>query len=162
MRTLVRAFGLVAALALAGCDHHATAIPDGAQVVHVVITDDAVTLQPAVVRPGDVYLVIDDPPDGSMAFVARQDSEAATPGPLTAADLDRLRTGDTFHTYAEAIDAGGCSPEQDAAERGKMGHCGNVMKVVLSTGDYAIVGGAPERDPATGRVPPMAVLTVVP
>ena len=43
-----------------------------------------------------------------------------------------------------------------------MGHCGNVMKFVLSTGDYAIVGGAPERDPATGRVPPMAVLTVVP
>ena len=98
MGTLVRAFGLVAALALAGCDHHATAIPDGAQVVHVVITDDAVALQPAVVRPGDVYLVIDEPPDGSFTFVARKDSAAATPGPLSAADLARLRTGDTFHT----------------------------------------------------------------
>ena len=48
------------------------------------------------------------------------------------------------------------------ADRGKMGPCGNVMKVVLVPGTYAIVGGAPEPDPATGRMAPMAVLNVVP
>jgi hypothetical protein len=163
MRSLFAVGSVVAlALVLAGCDEHATAIPEGAQVVHVVMTDDEVTLQPAVVRSGDVYLVVDEPPDGSLTFVARQDSEAATPGPLGSAELDRLRSGDTFHTSATGIDAGGCSPEQDAAGRGMLGHCGNVLKLTLAAGDYAIVGGSPEADPATGRPAPLAVLTVSP
>jgi hypothetical protein len=162
MRALLGPIGLVLSTALAGCGESAATIPAGAQVVHVVITDSEVTLQPVVVRPGDVYLVVDESPDGSLTFVARQDSEVATPGPLGSADLDRLRTGDTFHTYITGIDAGGCSPEQNVAERGMLGHCGNVLKLTLVAGDYAILGDAPEADPETGRVPALAVLSVVP
>jgi hypothetical protein len=118
-------------------------IPPGAQVVRVVVTDSEVTLQPAFVRPGDVYLQIEAPPGSSLSFVARKDSPEATPGPLSVADLERLRTGDTFHTSTESTESG-------------------VMKLTLSPGAYALVGGSPDPDPATGRVPPMAVLTVVP
>jgi hypothetical protein len=162
MRALLGPIGLALLIALAGCGESSATIPAGAQVVHVVITDSEVTLQPAVVRPGDIYLVVDEPRDGSLTFVAKQDSEVATPGPLSSADLERLRTGDTFHTSATGVDAGGCSPEQNAAARGRLGHCGNVMKLTLVAGDYAIFGDAPEADPETGRVPPLAVLSVVP
>ena len=106
--------------------------------------------------------MLEAPPGGSLTFVSRQDGEMATPGPLSEAELARLRTGDTFHTNVQGMDAGGCSPEQDARNRGRMGPCGDVMKVVLAAGVYAVLGDAPEPDPATGRVPPMAVLTVVP
>jgi hypothetical protein len=133
----------LAAIALAGCDDHTVTIPPGAQVVQVLVDGTEVVVQPAVVQAGDVYLVIEATPEHSLSFVARQDSAAATPGPLTEADLDRLRTGDTFHTHVEGAESG-------------------VLKVTVAPGMYALVGGAPEADPATGRVPPMAVLTVVP
>ena len=144
-----------------GCEQP-TPVPAGAQVVQVTITESAVVLQPDTVRAGDVYLAIESPPTGSFAFVARQDSETATPGPLTDEGIDRLRRGDTFHTAVDFIMAGGCSPAQDAEARGKLGHCGNVAKVVVSPGRYALVGGAPEGDPAARGLPPAAILTVVP
>lgn len=138
----------------------ATPIPDGAQVVHVVITASDVRLTPQTVRPGDVYLVLDAPWDGSFAFVERKAAADATHGPLTEDDLARLAVGDTQGTAIGGLDAGGCGAEQDAEDRGQMGPCGNVMLITVLEGMYAIVGGSPEGDPMTGRVPPRAVLEV--
>lgn len=148
-------------VALLGCSR-ATPIPEGAQVVHVVITTSEVRLDPPTVRAGEVYLVLDAPVSGSFAFVERKAAADATPGPLSDDDLARLARGDTQGTSVGGLDAGGCSEEQNAEDRGRMGPCGNVMKVSLVDGKYAIVGGSPEGDPATGRVPPSAVLQVLP
>jgi hypothetical protein len=157
------AVGLVGLLAgqLVGCSR-ATPIPPGGQQVHVIVTEAEVHVEPAVVRAGDVYLVLDAPLAGSFAFVEQQHSAEATPGPLSDADLARLARGDTQGLHIGGLDAGGCSAEQDAEDRGQMGPCGNVMQVVLVEGRYAIVGGSPDADPTTGRLPPLAVLEVVP
>ena len=128
----------------------------------MVIADSNVLLQPATVRAGDVYLVLDVPLGGSLSFVAHQETESAPPGPLSSDDLDRLRRGDTIHTATTGVDAGGCSPAQNAEDRGKMGPCGNVLKVVVGPGAYVVVGGSPDPDPQTGELAPLAVLTVVP
>lgn len=159
--------------ALAGCGR-ATPIPAGAQVVHLVITETEVRLTPRTVRAGDVYLVLDEPLQGSFMFAERQPSAEETPGPLSDDDLERLAHGDTEGTAIGGLDAGGCSAEQDAEDRGQMGPCGNVMKVVLVAGKYAVLGPGwreqmtessvdPTADPA-GFVPPasMAVLVVLP
>jgi hypothetical protein len=146
--------------AIVGCESP-TPVPAGAQVVHVTITESLVALAPDTVRAGDVYLALDAPLSGSFAFVAGQDSATATPGPLSDEAIERLRRGDTFHTMIDGLDAGGCSPAQDAEARGKMGLCGNVMKLILGPGRYAIVGGSPEAGPG-GELPPMGILTVVP
>jgi len=121
-----------------------------------------VVLQPATVRTGDVYLVLDAPPDGTLTFIARQDTESATPGPLSDADLARLRHGDTFHTYSTSLNAGGCDPSQNAEDRGKVGPCGNVMKVVVGPGAYAVTGGGPDPGSSSGEAASIAVLTVLP
>ena len=152
---------ILAAFALAGCAR-ATPIPAGAQVVHVMIEDSRVVIQPATVRAGDVYLVLDTPPDGSVSFVARQDTASATPGPLNDEDLARVRGGDTFHTASTTLNAGSCDAGQRAEDRGKMGPCGNVMKVLVGPGAYALIGGGPDPNPTTGEVVSIAVLTVLP
>jgi len=144
------------ATAVVGCGPASTPIPSGAQEVHVVVTESEVRLEPATVNAGDVYLVLDAPPDGSIVFVEQQLAAGDTPGPLSDEALDRLAQGDTEATAIGGIDAGGCSPEQDAAARGHMGPCGNVMKVVLVEGKYAVLGDAPELQP------PMAILEVLP
>jgi len=63
--------GLLAVLAV-GCGRGQKPIPPGAQQVHVVVTRFDVRLDPATVRAGNVYLVLDAPEDGSYAFVQRQ------------------------------------------------------------------------------------------
>jgi hypothetical protein len=142
--------------ALAGCDAGLESIPAGAQEVHVVITDSEVRLVPDTVRAGDVYLVLDAPLVGSLVFVEGKRTAAEDPGPLSDDDLARLARGDTEGTAISGLDSGGC-----AEARGKMGHCGNVMKVVLREGKYAIFADMPEGDPSGPR-PPMAVVEVVP
>ena len=164
MRAALARFGVACLLAgaIVGCESP-TPVPAGAQVVHVTITESSVALEPDTVRAGDVYLALDSPPSGSFTFVAGQDSATATPGPLSDEAIERLRRGDTFHTMISGMDAGGCSPAQDAEARGKMGYCGNVMKFVVGPGRYAVVGGTPEGDPpGGGALPPMAILTVLP
>ncbi len=158
MRGLGRKVIVSAALAwaLAGCDAGLQSIPVGAQEVHVVITDTDVRLAPDTVRAGDVYLVLDAPLVGSLVFVEGKRTAAADPGPLSDDDLARLARGDTEGTAISGVDSGGC-----AEARGKMGHCGNVMKVVLHEGKYAIFADMPEGDPSGPR-PPMAVLKVLP
>lgn len=147
--------------AMIGCSR-ATSIPAGAQVVHVAVSESFVRLDPATVRAGDVYLELDEPEDGSIVLVERQETAGASPGPLHDDDLARLARGDTEGFSMTGLDAGGCSAEQDAEDRGKLGPCGNVLNVVLAVGTYAIVGGMPEGDPSIGRLPPLAVLEVVP
>lgn len=162
----------VLASVLVACSR-ATPIPAGAQEVHVVITEAAVRLEPTTVPAGDVYLVLDTPSDGSFAFVERKRTAEETPGPLSDDDLARLAGGDEEGTYLESFGVG-CSAAQRAEDRGQMGPCGNVWKVVLVAGKYAILGPGsaemetepsvdPTADPA-GFVPPpsMAVLEVLP
>jgi hypothetical protein len=153
---------LLALLAVAaGCGRGQSTIPPGAQQVHVVVTDADVRLEPTTVSPGEVYLVLDAPGEGSIAFVEAWQPGAGGTAPLTDDHLARLARGDTAGTSIGGLDVGGCSPEQNAEDRGRLGPCGNVMMVVVSAGRYAIVGGDPE-DAATGPPPPMAVLVVEP
>ena len=143
-------------VSLAGCGPTHHPIPGGAQQVHVVVTDTEVRLDPSTVSAGDVYLVLDAPAEGSIAFVQAKATADATPGPLTDADIDRLAQGDTQGTSIGGMDAGGCSPEQNAEARGQVGYCGNVLMVTLTPGTYAVLGGTPE------DARPMAVLEVLP
>lgn len=147
---------------LVGCGRGQTPIPPGAQQVHVVVTESEVRLDPGTVRAGDVYLVLDAPLDGSIVFVQRKRTAAATPGPLTNDDLARLAHGDTEGTSIGGMDAGGCDAAQNAEDRGQMGPCGNVFKVVLLEGKYAMLGDMPGSNPPGLPLPSIAVLEVLP
>ena len=146
-----------------GSDRSREAIPPGAQQVHIVVADAEVRLEPTKVRAGAVYLVLEAPPTGSIVPLQRKRAPAEAPGPLSDEDLARLAEGDTEGTQMDGIDAGGCSAEQDAEDRGLMGPCGNVFNVTLVVGKYAIFGATPEVDPASGEsAPPIAIFEVVP
>jgi hypothetical protein len=157
--TVAGGLALLSTVAFA-CGRGQVPIPSGAQQVHVVVTPSEVRLEPSTVRVGEVYLVLEAPVGGSISFVESKRSAAASPGPLTDGDLERVAAGDTEGTSISGLDAGGCSPEQDAADRGQMGPCGNVMLVVVSAGKYAVMGGMPEI--GATPTPPMAVLFVEP
>lgn len=117
------------------------------------------SLDPARVLPGTS--ILDSPIGGSLAFVEQKASaDAPPPGPLSADDLARLANGNTESMLITSLDAGGCDPEQDHEDRGRMGPCGNVLRVTLAAGAYAVVGGAPEGDPLTRSPPPVALLDV--
>jgi hypothetical protein len=161
---------------LMGCDQGPPIIPipPGAQVVHVVITESEVRLDPATVRAGDVYLVLDEPLVGSFLWVQRKRAADEAEGPLSNDDLERISHGDSEGTSMGGLDSGGCAADQDAASRGKMGPCGNVLMATVAAGKYAVLGPGwteqetepsvdPTADPA-GFVPPpfMGVLTVIP
>jgi hypothetical protein len=135
---------LIALLAggLLGCES-STSIPSGAQQVHVVATTTNVRLDPASVRAGDVYLVL-DVANGGVDLIQSVPSANASPGPLAAADLDRLAQGDTQGLMMENL---------------SVGCCGKVFKKNLVAGRYAIVPAGTE----DGHAPPsIAVLDVVP
>jgi hypothetical protein len=165
-------FGLLGG-GLIGCGRGNVPIPAGAQVVHVVATESEVRLDPTTVHAGDVYLVLDEPLDGSFDLVSLKRTAEATPGPVSDDDLERLAHGDTEGTSMEGFSAG-CGPAQQAESRGQTGPCGNAFKVVLTAGMYAILGPGwtmmetePSVDPTAGPggfVPPptMAVLEVLP
>jgi hypothetical protein len=151
------------------------AIPADAQVVHVTVTQSEVRLDPASVRAGDVYLVLEGPiPAAAIVGRERDDATAAgmafTPGPLNDADLARLEQGDWQFTYSAAMEVS-CNPEQQEAMRGRQGQCGNVFKIDVVPGSYAIVHGGcggyqpdcsegPQTTPVGGPI--MAVLRVEP
>jgi hypothetical protein len=107
-------------------------------------------------------------------FAERKRTAEETPGPLSEDDLERLAHGDTEGTAITGFGPGGCDAAQNAEDRGRMGPCGNVMKVIVVGGKYAILGPAwteqqtetsidPTAPPA-GFLPPstMAVLEVLP
>ena len=151
--------GLVGGIAM-GCGG-LTPIPPGAQQVHVAATDSELHLQPATVRAGDVYVILDGPRE-SITVVSRKRTAEERPGPMTDEDLDRLAQGDTEGTAMEGISVG-CSAEQRAAARGMVGYCGNVYKLVLAAGKYAFLLDPPDSDPPQ-PVPAgsMAILEVTP
>lgn len=144
------------AILLVGCGRPYTySIPQGAQVVHVVSTASEVRLEPASVHGGDVWMVI-DAEAASYTFVGASRPGGREGDPLTDDDLARLARGDTQYTATSGFSAGGCSPEQAAEDRGKMGPCGNVMKFTVRAGKYAVLWGD------TAHPLPMAVLEVLP
>ena len=152
---VLASFGLVA------CSPGSEPIPSGAQTVHVTITEDAVQLDPATIRAGDAYLVLERAPDNAMVFVAALPGPDRAPHPLTEGDVAPIARGDTEGTSISGVGAGGCSPEQDAAGRGRIGPCGNVMAVTVAPGLYAILGDTPEVAPGAPPLP-MGVLEVTP
>jgi hypothetical protein len=161
----MRRFAIVSLLVLLmiilGCGPSQAPIPPGAQQVHVVVTGAEVRLMPATVRAGDVYVVLDTP-GSSVGFVQRRRSATDTPGPLTDDDLARVARGDTEGTAIGGFDDSGCSAEQRAEGRGKMGPCGNVFKMVLTPGRYAFFTGNLEGRSAGGYSGSIAVLEVAP
>lgn len=159
MRRYWTGLGLLALLivAVAGCGRGQATIPPGGQQVHVSVTGSEVRLDPATVRAGDLYIVLDTP--GSVVgFAQRQRSAAETPGPLSDEDLDRLARGDTEGTSIGGFDDIGCDADQRAEDRGQMGYCGNVFKEVLTPGKYAFFLGDPEGEGPRS----VAVLEVLP
>jgi hypothetical protein len=141
---------LVAGL-VAGCGHHPITVPPGAQDVHVMVNGDMVDLQPATVRAGDVYLVIDNP-GTSVSLVERKATPDESPGPLSDVELDRVAHGDIFHTQIT------CCFEN--------GRFGNVGKLVVAPGNYVFVTGDPTAlaEKSGGVIPQqsLAVLRVLP
>jgi hypothetical protein len=135
---------------LTGCGHDSITVPSGAQVVHVTMNGDTVRLEPATVRAGDVYIVIDNP-GTNVTLVERKSTPDESPGPLNDAELDRVAHGDTFHTSISGF---------------SNGEFGNVAKLVVAPGRYAFLTDDPTAlaEKSGGVVPPqsMAVLRVDP
>lgn len=127
---------------LAGCGREQTDIPAGAQQLHVSVTEAGIHLDPLTARAGDLYVVMDTP-GSSVGFVQRQ-AAAETPGPMTDEDLDRFAHGDLQGTAISGFSDTGCSAEQRAEDRGRLGPCGNVVLVVLTEGKYAFFLGDPD------------------
>lgn len=135
-------------------------IPAGAQQVHVTIADSTVRLTPSTVKAGDVYLVVDAPPNGQLTFVSGIGSGKPPDAPLAPGALERLARGDTQGTSISGFEAGGCDDAQNLEDRGKTGPCGNVMKVVVAPGNYGVMVGSP--DGLGAGAGPISVLTVMP
>ena len=125
---------------LAGCGRGQTPIPIGAHQVHVQVVGSEVRLDPATVPAGDIYVVLETP-GSSVGFAQRQSTAGETPGPLREEDLERLARGDAQGTAIGGFDDHGCSEEQRVEDRGQMGPCGNVFKVVVVPGKYALFSG---------------------
>jgi len=147
--------------ALAGCGRGQTAVPAGAQLVHVEVDGPDLRLEPATVRAGDVYVVLETP-GSSVGFAQQQLTSSATPGPLTQEDIDKLVRGDTEGTAIGGFDDIGCSAEQRAEDRGRTGPCGNVFKLVLIQGKYAMFTGNLDDRPPGDDSGSIAVLEVTP
>jgi hypothetical protein len=152
---------VLAVLLVAGCGRGQAAVPAGAQLVAVSATGSEVRLDPSTVRAGDVYVVLETP-GSSVGFVQRMSTAAERPGPLTDEDLARLAHGDTQGTAIGSFDDTGCSPEQRAEDRGRMGPCGNVFKLVLGAGRYAFFAGNLDGAPPGDYSRSIAVLEVLP
>jgi hypothetical protein len=152
---------VLAVLLVVGCGRGQTAVPAGAQLVAVSATGSEVHLDPATVRAGDVYVVLETP-GSSVGFAQRKSTAAERPGALTDEDLARLAHGDTQGTEIGGFDDHGCSPEQRADDRGRMGPCGNVFKLVLRAGKYAFFAGNLDGAPPGDHSGSIAVLEVLP
>ena len=135
---------LLLAGGLVGCER-ATAIPSGAQQVHVVASETEIHLNPTTVHAGDVYLVLDVPQRG--VELVRSGAQAGVSGALTDDDLARL---------AQNADAEGIGIEILTVSC-----CGNVYKETLASGKYAIL--LLDAASSVGSPPAsLAVLQVVP
>lgn len=152
---------MLALFLLAACGP-STFVPEDAQLVHVVVTGTEVRLQPATARSGDIYVALEEP-TAAVVFVQRKATPSESPGPLSADDVSRVRSGDLQSTAAETFDVAGCTLAQRNAERGRLrveGGCGNVFRLRnLGAGNYAFLASDPA---AAGGAVPVAVLQVAP
>lgn len=144
-------------IVLTGCGRGQADIPAGAQQLHVAVSEAGIHLDPPRVRAGDLYVVMDTP-GSSVGFVQRQAAGEETPGPMSDEDLDRFADGDLGGTAIGGFSDTGCSAEQRAEDRGRLGPCGNVVLVVLTEGKYAFFLGDPDGTPPTA----ITVLEVLP
>lgn len=156
MRRQRNAFIGMALLVLAACGRGQVPIPPEATEVHVTVADADVHLEPSSVRAGDTYLVLDEPLDGSFTLISGAGDASGARSSLTRAQLDGVASGDLQGTASESFDVG-CSVEQRAQDRGQMGYCGNVWKVTLEPGIYAVIA----KEPQPGQASSLAVLQVV-
>ena len=86
-----------------------TLIPAGTPRVHVSMTDGALTLTPATVSAGPVYLLI-DASAADVSFIGRSYAtqeeidahQGHELGPLTDAEVDAIARGDMYLTYINA------------------------------------------------------------
>lgn len=163
MRNLWAIVGVLALSAgiLVGCGRPPTVIPSGGHEVHVSVVGSEVRLDPPTVRAGDVFLVLDTPGSG-VGFAERKRTPEETPGPLTDDDVDRLRHGDTEGTAIGGFDHPDCSAEERAGDRGRMGYCETIFRVVLNAGTYAFFTGSLEGWTPGEEIRPIAVLQVLP
>ena len=146
---MARILNLAAALALVasivGCEPAPVAIPAGAQQVAVAVTATTVTLTPAQVPAGDVYMVLSFP--------------AAGPGKVW---LVRTADGGLTDAQIAQLAATGDAGQGSGSESMSASCCGNVTKKTLVAGKYAIILPGPQGSAAV--VPPVAtaILTVNP
>jgi hypothetical protein len=146
---MTRFLCFVAAMAMvgsiAGCEPQPVAIPAGAQQVAVAVTTTTVSLTPATVPAGDVYMVLSFPAGGpGEVWLVRSAN-----GGLTDAQFAQLAaTGDAGQGSGSESMSASC--------------CGNVTKKTLVAGKYAIILPGPQGSAAV--VPPVAtaILTVNP
>jgi hypothetical protein len=143
--------GLLAGI-VAGCGRGQAPIPAGAQEVHIAVIESGLRLDPATVRAGDVYVVLDTP-RSSVGFVSRKRGNLDN-GPLSDDDIARLAHGDMQGFVVGGFDLQGCSDEQRAEDLGQMGYCGNVFKTVLVPGKYAFTGPGWSEQQTEPLVPP--------
>lgn len=163
MRRHLARSGLIGLLvtALAACGPSSSTIPAGAHVVHVTVAGAEVRLMPSTVPAGDIYFVMDTP-RSSVGIVGAQRTAEATPGPLTEKDIERLAHGDTEGTWGGGFDLIGCSDEQRVEGLGQIGYCGNVFRMPLGAGKYALYTGELEGWLPGDAARSMAVLEVLP
>jgi hypothetical protein len=122
---------------LGGCEPAPVAIPAGAQQIAVTVTATTVTLTPAKVPAGDVYLVLSFPAQGPGEVLLLENGNAG----LTDAQLANVaQTGGDFQ--------GGSTKGLSAS------CCGNVDKETFTAGKYAIILPGPQGSAAV--TPPLA------
>jgi hypothetical protein len=110
---------LVMGLLLSGTVRGRTEVPSGAQRVEVELSSTAVEVNPSTVQAGDVYVVL----------LTARSSITITEEELVDTDIPTHRDFDLF----------GCTDAQRAEDRGLQGYCGNVFKVNLSAGTWAVI-----------------------
>ncbi len=153
MRMMLRQLGAAVALVgvlggmFAGCEEfRGTRIPPGGQAVQVTATDTELHLDPSTVRAGDVYLVVDEAM-GGVTFISELPPDFQNGGrdhmPLSDEDIASIREiGSAEGTAEDAFSIGGY---------------GNVFKVTVFPGNYALLFDLNEGD---GQAPDPSLLLV--
>jgi hypothetical protein len=146
---MMRALRFAALVALVGgiwgCEPAPVAIPAGAQQIAVTVTSTTLTLTPAEVKAGDVYLVLGFPAQG--------------PG-----EVWLIRNGTTGLTDAQLADLAqtGDAGQDGSSENLSASCCGNVVKETFTAGKYAIVLPGPAGSAAVVPALATAILQVDP
>ncbi len=128
----------------------ATQVPPGAQTVHVAVVEGELRLEPSVVHPGDVYLVLSESANG-INFVHRSSDPGnphSAPLPVTEDDIRSVARDGSFQGANQvglAVGGGG----------------GNVSRIgPLVEGKYVLLIDRNEEAPRSAELLELAVLEV--